>query len=137
MADIMDCETRSRLMSRIRGKDTGPEVLLRRALHRRGVRFRIHGKGIPGRPDIFWKGRKIAVFIHGCFWHGCPTHYVRPTTNASFWRDKLKANEARDQRVRNELSANGWQVIEFWEHEVVDSLEQCADKIMARLNRCS
>lgn len=129
----MDRETRSRLMSRIRAKDTVPELMLRRALHRHGVRFRIHGMGIPGRPDIFWKGRRIVVFIHGCFWHACPEHFVRPASNRRFWDEKIQANIERDKRVRNQLTEMGWTVIELWEHEVVADTERCVEVIQAAI----
>lgn len=106
--------TRSEQMARIRGSNTEPEVLLWRALRRgrRGLRIgRI-------RPDIVLKREKLAVFIDGCFWHGCPDHYVCPRGNAAFWAAKLRENTDRDTRQTKALLAEGWLVVRFWEHEV-------------------
>ena len=119
MPDIVDSATRSRMMSRIRGKDTQPEWRVRRCLHRAGLRYRLHVRGLPGTPDLVFPGARTAVFVHGCFWHqhpGCPLA-ARPDTNASFWREKLQANIDRDARVAKELRELGWQVESIWECE--------------------
>lgn len=108
-------------MSRIRGKDTGPELILRRGLWAQGLRYRLVNK-LPGRPDVVFPGAKVAVFVDGCFWHGCPLHAVRPKANAEFWKNKLDANIARDARVTGELEAMGWTVLRFWEHEINEAL---------------
>jgi len=115
-------------MSRIRGRDTGPELVLRRALWARGLRYRLENK-LPGRPDIVFRGAKVAVFVDGCFWHGCPLHAVRPKANAEFWRKKLDANIERDTRVTAELKEMGWHVLRFWEHEIRDSVSVVVDRI--------
>lgn len=107
----------SALMSRIRGKNTRPEMALRAALSAEGVRgYRLHYTGAPGRPDITFVGKRLAVFVHGCFWHGCPhCQAPRPKSNRSFWDNKLDNNKARDARKERELRKAGWRVITIWE----------------------
>lgn len=117
MADIVDRATRSRIMSRIRGADTGPERLLRRALHRLGLRYRLRPRHLPGRPDLVFPKYRAAVFVHGCFWHrhpGCPWAY-EPKSNVEFWRRKFEENVERDRRVMAELRRRGWRVAVVWE----------------------
>jgi DNA mismatch endonuclease (patch repair protein) len=107
-------------MRRQRRRDTKPEVEVRRLLHSAGVRFRVDAKLEPDlrvRGDIVWRGRKVVVFVDGCFWHGCPEHATQPKANADWWRDKLAANVARDRRTDAELVARGWRVLRYWEHE--------------------
>lgn len=128
MADIMSKEKRSVLMSRIRGKNTKPEVALRSALHRMGLRFRIH-YDLPGRPDIVFVKAKVAVFVDGCFWHGCPWHGVMPKGNRQFWADKIGANKARDKRIRRRLRRQGWRVVRIWEHTLTVSPAAAADNV--------
>ncbi|MEY9419408.1 DNA mismatch endonuclease (patch repair protein) [Bradyrhizobium japonicum] len=118
MADVLTPEQRRLNMSRVRAKNTKPETTLRSALHLRGLRFRIHRKDLPGSPDIVFPRHKIAIFIDGCFWHGCPKHGVRPSTNRKFWVDKIEANRKRDKRASRELRKLGWKVIRIWEHDV-------------------
>lgn len=98
-------------------RDSTPEVLLRRALHRRGVRFRLHRRGLPGRPDLVLVRSRLAVFVDGCFWHACPQHGVLPKSNGEFWREKLEANVARDRRNDRELAELGWRAVRVWEHD--------------------
>ncbi len=107
----------SALMSRIRGKDTAPEKALRAALSAEGIRgYRLHYAHAPGRPDITFVGRRVAVFVHGCFWHGCPhCQPPRPKSNRKFWHEKLDRNQARDQRKVRELRSAGWHVVTIWE----------------------
>jgi DNA mismatch endonuclease (patch repair protein) len=107
-------------MQRQRRRDTEPELALRRELHRRGLRYRIDASVLPGqrrRADIVFMSAKVAVFVHGCFWHGCPEHGTRPKANAEWWADKLDRNMARDAETRQQLEAAGWCVVEVWEHE--------------------
>lgn len=118
MADVLTPEQRRLNMSRIRGKNTKPEKLLRSALHLRGLRFRIHRKELPGSPDIVFPREKVAVFVDGCFWHGCPIHSVKPKTNKKFWLEKIEGNCIRDKRNRVALKKLGWKVIRVWEHEL-------------------
>jgi DNA mismatch endonuclease (patch repair protein) len=117
MTDIVDSQTRSRMMAGIRGKDTKPELVLRRSLHALGFRYRLHAKGIPGKPDLVLPKYKAVIFVHGCFWHrhsGC--HYAStPATRQEFWASKLSANVARDSAVRSALLLAGWRVATIWE----------------------
>lgn len=114
--------TRSQQMARMKGKDTKPEKLLRSMLWARGLRYRVHARTPVGRPDIVFPGVRCAVFIDGCFWHGCPTHYVMPRTRHEFWAKKLADNVQRDRRQTLKLESEGWVVLRFWEHEVEDDL---------------
>src|SRR6266700_1141377 len=118
MTDVLTPEQRRLNMSRIRGKNTKPEIPLRSALHLRGLRFRIHRKELPGSPDIVFSRQRIAVFVDGCFWHGCPAHGVQPKTNHKFWQEKIEGNRVRDKRNRTALKKQGWKVIRVWEHEL-------------------
>lgn len=104
-------------MSRIRGRDTKPEVRVRSALHRAGFRFRLCPSGLPGRPDIVLRRDRIALFVHGCFWHrhqGCSQAY-HPKSNVQFWARKFRANQVRDRKVGRQLRALGWNVVVIWE----------------------
>lgn len=107
----------SRQMSRMPRASTGPELLLRRELHRRGLRYRVNHPGLPGRPDVALTRVRLAVFVDGCFWHMCPEHGVLPKNNAQWWRAKLERNVARDREKDERLAVLGWAVLHFWEHE--------------------
>jgi DNA mismatch endonuclease (patch repair protein) len=123
MADNLSVAERSRLMARIRGKDTKPEMVVRRYLHAAGLRFRLHRRELPGRPDIVFPGRRAVVFVHGCFWHGCPAcidGQRRVKSNTQYWIDKVLYNQERDTRNRETLQALGWKVIVVWECETDD-----------------
>ena len=105
-------------MQRMPRSSTGPEVLLRRELHRRGLRFRINQSvNFPGGPDIAFTAARIAVFVDGCFWHACPDHGILPKNNRDWWRDKLERNVARDREKDDQLEKLGWTVVHVWEHE--------------------
>lgn len=111
-----------------RRRDTGPELALRRELHRRGLRYRVGYPVLPRRrADIVFTRARVAVFVDGCFWHGCPAHATSAVLNAEYWRDKIAANQARDQDTTSRLTASGWQVIRVWEHEIGDA----ADRIVS------
>src|SRR5687768_6561576 len=112
MADVMTPEQRSRCMSRIRGSDTIPELLVRRGLWQRGLRFRKKTR-LPGRPDVVFPTEQVAVFIDGCFWHACRLHGVMPSNNEAFWREKITANVRRDRSNTRALSTAGWIVLRF------------------------
>lgn len=117
MADIVDKQTRSRMMAGIRGKDTKPELKLRRALHARGFRFRLHAKDVPGRPDLVFAKHHAVVFVHGCFWHrhaDC-RYATTPSTRPDFWQGKFDPNIARDALVIEALLDRGWRVATVWE----------------------
>ena len=116
MPDIVDPKTRSRMMSGIRGKDTKPELLIRRALHAKGFRYRLHAKDIPGRPDMVFPRFHSVVFVHGCFWHGHDCSLFRlPATRTEFWEEKIARNRKRDDEVSNMLVENGWRQLVVWE----------------------
>jgi DNA mismatch endonuclease, patch repair protein len=116
MADVLTPEQRHLNMSRIRGRDTKPELMLRHGLHRRGLRFRLHRKDLPGRPDMIFPRYRAAILVHGCFWHGhdCPM-FRMPATRREFWATKIASNRARDGRAITGLSAAGWRVLVVWE----------------------
>jgi DNA mismatch endonuclease, patch repair protein len=122
---------RSALMARIRGKNTSPEIRLRKALWAKGLRYRIHLATPAGRPDIVFPRSRIAVFIDGCFWHGCPDHYVQPRSREDFWTAKLLNNVGRDRRQTLKLEELGWTVCRIWEHEVEESLDDTVARIEA------
>ena len=119
-------------MARVRHKDTSPELIVRRLLHRLGYRYRLHGKQLPGKPDLVFAGRRKVIFVHGCFWHQhederC-TRRRRPTSNTAYWEGKLDRNVARDRAAVQQLAAAGWQTLIVWECETRD-----VDALSARL----
>ncbi len=121
--DGLSPERRSEIMRRIGRRDTPPEIAVRKCLHRLGFRFRLHLKNLPGTPDIVLKRWRTVVFVHGCFWHGCPDCYRGarvPKSNVEFWRTKVERNQARDRRVADELRAGGWNVLTVWECQTTD-----------------
>lgn len=123
MADNLSRAHRSWNMSRIRGSNTGPERAVRSALHRLGYRFRLKPQKLPGRPDVVLTRHRLAVFVHGCFWHrhpGCRFAYT-PRSNQSFWLRKFKENVARDRRVKRLMTAKGWRPVVVWECETTPS----------------
>lgn len=141
MTDIMTKEERSRCMAAIKGKDTKPELLVRRYLFSRGLRFRIHVRSLPGNPDIVLPKYKTVIFVNGCFWHGHEgCRYFRlPKSNVEFWKTKIERNTARDARRESELTALGWRVICVWECEIRnvamrrERLERLYDDIVGKL----
>ena len=116
MVDVLTPAQRQLNMSRIRGKDTKPEMALRRGLHALGFRFRLHRKDLPGRPDLVFPSRRAVIFVHGCFWHGhgCPMCKM-PATRPEFWRAKIGGNHERDLKAVRALTAAGWRVLMVWE----------------------
>jgi DNA mismatch endonuclease, patch repair protein len=120
MADVFTPEKRSEVMSRIRGRDTKPELALRSMLHRLGYRFTVHGphnRTLPGRPDLVLPKYRTVIFVHGCFWHGhehCH-HFRLPKSRRAFWKAKIEGNQARDLRNENAIRALGWHVVTIWE----------------------
>ncbi len=109
-------------MRRVKGKDTAPEMTVRRLLTRMGLRYRLHRADLPGKPDIVMPGRKLAIFVHGCFWHGhdCKRGARAPKTNAPYWREKIARNRARDEKHLAAYAAMGWDVLTVWECETRD-----------------
>ncbi len=120
--DVFTPEQRSAVMARVRGKDTRPELEVRRILTRLGLRYRLHRRDLPGSPDVAFIGRRTALFVHGCFWHGhdCRRGARVPKQNAAFWAAKLARNRARDTEVQARLSALGWRSLVVWECELRD-----------------
>lgn len=119
-------------MSRVRTRDTAPEIELRRALWAAGVRgWRLHSRKVPGRPDVAWLGRRLAVFVDGAFWHGHPDYYRGQS--GKFWDEKIERNRKRDERVTGELIEAGWTVLRFWDFEVERRPEQCVAAVCAAL----
>lgn len=121
MADFMSPEQRSAHMAKIRSKDTKPEIILRRLLHRDGLRYRLHDRRLPGKPDLVFAGRKKVIFVNGCFWHGhdCPVGSRLPKSNTEFWLDKRRRTRERDALQRVELVQQGWSYLDVWECEVL------------------
>ncbi|MEW9517873.1 very short patch repair endonuclease [Streptomyces tubercidicus] len=126
---------RRRNMQAIRSRDTEPERLIRRLVHAQGLRYRVAAKPLPGlrrTADMVFRPAKVAVFIDGCYWHGCPEHYVPPKTNPGYWSDKVAGNIARDRDTDRRLREAGWTVLRFWEHESPDA---CALQIAAMVSK--
>ena len=140
MMDRVSPEVRSRNMARIRGKDTKPEVQVRRLLHSLGYRFRVHAPSLPGKADIAFSRRKKVVFVHGCFWHQhhrCPKA-ATPVSRADFWRQKFDKNRERDRRVEGALVAQGWEVLVVWECETrrPDEMRQRLMEFLGPVRMC-
>jgi DNA mismatch endonuclease (patch repair protein) len=121
MTDVFSPEKRSAVMRRVKGKDTAPELKVRRLLRRMGVGYRLHRADLPGKPDIAMPGRKLAIFVHGCFWHGhdCKAGKL-PSSRSDYWIPKIKANRERDERALNNLEALGWHGLVVWQCETKD-----------------
>ena len=133
MTDIVGSRRRSEMMAGIKGRDTAPERAVRRVAHRMGLRFRLHRKDLPGRPDLVFPRHRLAVFVHGCFWHrheGCRYAYT-PKSRVAFWTRKFAGNAARDRRNEDALRDLGWRVLIVWECETRD-----AEAVRVRLARC-
>ena len=115
--DVFTPAQRSAVMRAVKGRDTTPELAVRRILRAAGIGYRLGGRGLPGRPDLVMPGRRIAVFVHGCFWHGhdCPRGARKPKANADYWSAKIGRNRARDDTNRIALESAGWRVITVWE----------------------
>jgi DNA mismatch endonuclease (patch repair protein) len=113
---------------------TKPELRLRKALWAAGLRgYRTNRRGLPGTPDIAFIGAKVAVFVDGCFWHGCPEHYSEPKTRVAFWRAKTTKHRERDAEADHKLGEMGWAVVRVWEHQVRDDLEGCVAAVRKAL----
>ena len=133
MTDVLTPEQRKYNMSHIRGKNTGPEIKLRKLLWSRNIRgYRIH-YNLLGKPDIVFTKKKIAIFIDGCFWHKCPVCFQEPETRKEFWMKKIQSNIDRDKKVDMQLKNDGWTVIRIWEHEIKKEPEKTVKRIIALL----
>lgn len=116
MADRVDRQTRHRIMASNRGKNTGPELEIRKALFHEGFRYRLHDRELPGKPDIVLRSWGVVIFVHGCYWHGHQCRRKpRAKSNTSFWADKIQYNKQRDMSARNELLDKGWRILIVWE----------------------
>ncbi|UUV06539.1 very short patch repair endonuclease [Ruegeria sp. YS9] len=139
MADTVDRKTRSRMMSRIRGTNTRPETLLRKALHAQGFRFRLNVRRLPGSPDIVLPKWRTAIFVHGCFWHrhtGCPKA-ATPKSNVAFWHEKFAANMRRDAEAIQQLHDLGWRTLVVWECTVESDVDGQLTRALADFIRWS
>jgi len=136
MPDSLTKAERSERMSRVRDRDTKPEMLVRRMVHRMGFRYRLHDRRLPGSPDLVFKSRRKAIFVHGCFWHRHPDPSCKlarmPKSRLDFWKPKLEGNRQRDLRFQSELDAIGWKYLVVWECELGHS-EQLENKLLAFL----
>lgn len=137
MADVHDKETRSYNMSRIKGKDTKPEMLVRKFLHANGYRYRLHVKDLPGKPDIVLPKYKTVIFVHGCFWHGhegCK-YFVVPKTRTDWWLNKINTNKANDIKAIQKLTEQGWRVLTLWECQLKPKVaEETLHKLLTHMS---
>jgi DNA mismatch endonuclease (patch repair protein) len=117
-------------MSRNRGRDTKPELTLRKLCFALGLRY-VLGSKLTGKPDFVFPGSRVAVFVDGCFWHGCPLHYQAPATRADFWKQKIESNRARDAVVNSNLADEGWTVLRIWEHTVRKDVASAVGEVLA------
>ena len=135
MTDVLTPDQRKLNMSRVRGKNTGPEIKLRKLLWSRGIRgYRIH-HNLLGKPDIVFTKKRVAIFIDGCFWHKCPVCFQEPETRKEFWMEKINSNIERDIKNTTKLQEEGWIVLRFWEHEVRRKSEEVIEKILLSLHQ--
>lgn len=133
MADIVPVEVRSRMMSGIRGKNTKPELLLRKGLHAQGFRFRLHDTSLPGKPDIVFPRYKAVIFAHGCFWHGHDCHLFKwPSTRPEFWQTKISRNRMVDKRTEVALTEKGWRLAIVWECALKGRNRMPLENVIAR-----
>lgn len=138
MADIVSPQKRSEMMSGIRGKDTKPEILVRKALHKKGFRFRLHSRQLPGKPDIVLPKYKTVILVNGCFWHGHDCHLFKwPKSNFEFWKNKISETKSRDIKNKTSLENAGWNVITMWECQLrghsTDSMNSTFDGLAEKI----
>jgi DNA mismatch endonuclease, patch repair protein len=134
VTDTRTPDERKRIMAAVRQRDTEPEVALRKALHRAGVRgWRCNFRGAPGRPDIAWPALKVAVFVDGAFWHGHPSRH-RPGRSGAYWDEKIAGNVMRDRRIDAELTREGWQVVRVWDFQVRKEPEKALERVVNALS---
>lgn len=134
MTDTFSKQQRSDIMRKVKGKDTSLERRFRSALWRKGLRFRKHTPLI-GKPDVVFPRAGVVVFLDSCYWHGCPEHLRIPHSRVRYWRRKIDRNRKRDQHVTQQLEADGWLVLRFWEHDIKEEMEACVDKVARMVKR--
>lgn len=132
MSDIVSPSTRSRMMANIRSRDTSPELLMRCLLQRRGFRYRLHVRDLPGRPDMVFPARRAVILIHGCFWHGHGCHLFKwPASRQEFWQKKIESNMKRDETSARLLTENGWRILTVWECAIKGRWRMAGEEIEA------
>lgn len=129
MADTFTKEQRSNIMARVRGKNTSPELNLKKLLSMTGIKYNTNRK-LEGKPDIILKSQKVAIFIDGCFWHKCPICFRAPKSNRGYWKQKIKKNVDRDRKLNKTLKKEGWEVIRIWEHDFLKDPNKVLLKII-------
>lgn len=134
MTDTFTKRQRSYIMSRVKGANTTPELMFRKSLYSKGLRYRLH-YNIPGKPDIALASRKVAIFIDGCFWHKCPKCFRAPKSNKRYWEAKIKGNLKRASAINKKLKLAGWRVIRIWEHEVTKDVQKCINRVLRAKDR--
>jgi len=137
MADVLTPDQRKYNMSRIKAKNTGPEAKIRKMLSAENIRgYRLH-YNLPGKPDMVFIKKRIAIFIDGCFWHKCPVDFQEPETRKEFWMKKIQSNVDRDKKVNAQLKEDGWTVLRFWEHEVRRNSDDVVRRIAETLEKAN
>ncbi len=135
MTDVVSPQVRSRMMSGIRGKNTRPELLIRRSLHRLGYRFRLHRKDLPGKPDLVLPRYRAVIFVNGCFWHGHDCHLFKwPSSRADWWRAKITKTRATDDASRQALADAGWRILEVWECALKGRTRRPLEQVIAQID---
>jgi DNA mismatch endonuclease (patch repair protein) len=134
MTDVFTKTKRSEIMSKIRSVNTKPEISIKNFLRKSNASFEMHPNDILGKPDMVNRKKKVAIFIDGCFWHGCKTCRTIPKDNRPFWKNKINYNRARRIKVKKLLKKEGWNVMEFWEHEVNKNPKKVVSSIIKKLN---
>ena len=130
MIDVFSKSQRSYNMSRVKCRDTKPEIKLRKELHRHGLKGYRTRSNLYGKPDIIFTKYKLAIFVDGCFWHKCPVCFKRPSTRTDFWDKKIEKNTLRDKEVNKKLASDGWKILRFWEHEINKNINNVIKKII-------
>lgn len=134
MADTVSKKKRSEIMSTVKSKDTKIEIVFRKALWQKGVKYRKNSPKYFGKPDLVLKKYKIVIFIDSCFWHGCKKHCRIPSTRKNYWENKIKRNKERDKEVNKYYKTKGWILFRFWEHEILKSLDKTIESILIKIN---
>jgi DNA mismatch endonuclease (patch repair protein) len=120
-------------MRQVKSRDTKPEMVLRKKLHAKGVRYRVHYT-LDGKPDFVIVSKKVVVFVDGCFWHKCPVCFRAPKSNTEYWKSKIERNLERDSKITSALEAKGWKVIRIWEHEIRKNLNGTVERLLNELS---